>query len=269
MSRLICRLGRALVAVCVITIGAPAYAQTAPPAAPKPEQKPADTANLPSARSIIDKHIDAIGGRKALASHKSARLKGTMSMPANGMTGNLEIQTARPNKSVMKLTIEGVGSIEEGFDGERGWSVSPMTGPMLTTGPELEERKFDSDFDGGLRDDSRYEYMKTAEKTTFEGRPVYKVVLKRKGGKTEDIEYYDAETGLKAGGEVTRNSPMGAVSVVSIQSDYKKFGDVLQPTTLKQKVMGIEQIMSFTSIEYDVVEPTAFEIPAAVKALIK
>jgi hypothetical protein len=268
MFGLIRRPGRALAAVCVVTFAAaPVYAQT--PATPKPEQKAADTANLPSARTIIDKHIDAIGGRKALAGHKSARLTGTMSMPANGMTGKLQIQTARPNKSVMKLTIEGVGDIEEGFDGTRGWSVSPMTGPMLTTGTELEERKFDSDFDSGLRDDARYEYMKTVEKTTFEGRPVYKVVLKPKGRSSEDIEYYDVETGLKAGGEVTRNSPMGAVSVVSIQSDYKKFGDVLQPTMLKQKVMGIEQIMTFTTIEYDTVDPSAFEIPAAVKALIK
>ena len=263
-----CRPSRALAAVCVVTFAAPVYAQTAAQA-PKVEQKAADTAALPSARSIIDRHIEAVGGRKALAGHNSTRIRGSMSMPANGMTGKLEIMSARPNKSILRLTIEGVGDIEEGFDGTRGWSVSPMTGPMLTAGPELEERKFDSDFDGGLRDDSRYEYMKTVEKTTFEGRPAYKVALKRKGGTNEDIEYYDVETGLKAGGEATRNSPMGAVSVTSIQSEYKKFGDVMQPTVLKQKIMGMEQIMTFTTIEYDVVEPVAFEIPAAVKALIK
>ena len=261
---------RALAAVCVATFAVPAYAQTAAQApVPKVEQKAADTAALPSARSIIDRHIEAIGGRQALAGHKSSRLRGSMSMPANGMTGKLEIMAARPNKTILRLSIEGVGDIEEAFDGTRGWSVSPMTGPMLTTGAELEERKFDADFDGGLRDDSRFEYMKTVEKTTFEGRPVYKIALKRKGGTNEDIEYYDVETGLKAGSQATRNSPMGAVSVTSIQSDYKKFGDLMQPTVLKQKVMGIEQIMTFTTIEYDVVEPAAFEMPPAIKALIK
>lgn len=262
------RPSRALAAVCVVTFAAPVYAQTAAQA-PKAGQTPADTAALPSARTIIDRHIDAIGGRQALAAHKSSRLRGSMNMPANGMTGKLEIMAARPNKSILRLSIEGVGDIEEGFDGTRGWSVSPMTGPMLTTGPELEERKFDSDFDGGLRDDSRYEYMKTIEKTTFEGRPVYKIALKRKGGTNEDIEFYDLETGLKAGGQATRNSPMGAVSVTTSQSDYKKFGDVMQPSVLKQKVMGIEQIMTFSSIEYDVVDDAAFQMPAPVKALIK
>jgi hypothetical protein len=261
------RLGRALTAVCVVTFTSSAYAQTAAQA-PKTEQK-ADAAGLPSARAVIDKHLDAIGGRKALAGHKSVRLQGSMNMPANGVSGTLNLMTARPNKTVMRLTIPGVGDVEEGFDGTRGWSVSPMTGPMLTTGKELEERKFDADFDSDLRDESRYEYIKTVEKTTFEGRPVYKVALKRKGGTNEDIEYYDVETGLKAGAEATRNTPMGSINVVSIVTDYKKFGDLMHPTTIRQKMMGIEQVMTLTSIEYDVVDPSVFEMPAAVKALIK
>lgn len=261
-----CRLGRALTAVCLFSFTASAHAQTAAQS-PQTEQK-AD-ATLPSARTVIDRHIDAIGGRKAIAAHKSVKLQGSMNMPANGVSGKLELLTARPNKTVMRLSIPGVGDVEEGFDGTRGWSLSPMTGPMLTTGKELEERKFDADFDSDLRDDSRYEYLKTVEKTTFEGRPVYKVALKRKGGATEDIEYYDVETGLKAGAEATRNTPMGTISVVSIVTDYKKFGDLMHPTTIRQKMMGIEQIMTLSSIEYDTVDPATFEIPAAVKALIK
>ena len=261
------RLCRALTAVCLASFPTAAYAQT-PAQVPAVDQK-APAASLPSARSIIDRHVKAIGGREALAAQKSHRVKGTMVMPANGISAQLELVAARPNKSVMKLTIPGVGEVSEGFDGTHGWSVSPMTGPMLSSGVELEERKHASDFDAELRDESRYEYLKTVEKTTFEGRPVYKIALKRKGGTTEDIEYYDVDTGLKAGTEATRNSPMGAINVVSVQTDYKKFGALMFPTTIKQKMMGVEQIMTLTSIEYDVVDPAAFEPPAAVKALIK
>jgi hypothetical protein len=263
-----CRPSRALTAACLVFFSASAYAQTAAQA-PKAEQKAADTAALPSARSIIDRHIEAVGGRKAIAARKSHRIEGTMSIPANGISGKLEVLAARPNKTLMRVTIPGVGEVLEGFDGTRGWSLSPMTGPMLTTGPELDERKFDSNFDSDLRADADYEYLKTVEKTTFEGRPVYKIAMKRKGGTSEDIEYYDVETGLKAGAEMTRNTPMGAISVVAIATDYKKFGDIMHPTTLKQKMMGIEQVLTFTSFEYDVVDPAVFEMPAAVKALIK
>ena len=262
------RLCRALGALCLLTFPSIAYAQTAPPVE-KPQQKATDTAALPSARSIIDRHIEAVGGRKALTAHTSHRVRGTMSIPANGISGSLEIVAARPNKMRTRVSIPGVGDVEEAFDGTRGWSVSPMTGPMLTTGTELEERKFDAEYDGDLREDSRYEYLKTVEKTTFDGRPAYKIAAKRKGGTSEDIEYYDVETGLKAGGEATRNTPMGAVNVTSTQTDYKKFGDVLIPTVLKQKMMGIEQVLTLTSVEFDVVDPSAFEMPAAIKALIK
>jgi zinc protease len=268
MNGSFCRLCRALTAVCFVSFSAAAYAQTAAQA-PKADQKAADATSLPSARSIIDRHIEAIGGRKALAARTSHRVQGTMEMPANGISAKLELLAARPNKTLLRLTIPGVGEVAEGFDGTRGWSVSPMTGPMLSTGVELEERKHAADFDSELREDSRYEYLKTVDKTTFEGRPVYKIALKRKGGTTEDIEYYDVETGLRAGTEATRNSPMGAVSVVAIQTDYKKFGDIMFPTTIKQKMMGMEQIMTLTSIEHDVVDPTVFEMPPAVKALVK
>lgn len=262
------RLCRALIAVCLVSFSTSAYAQTAAQA-PKTEEKAADAASLPSARSIIDRHIKTIGGREALAAQKSHRVQGTMDIPANGISAKLEVLAARPNKTVMRLTIPGVGEVMEGFDGTNGWSVSPMTGPMLSTGQELEERKHASHFDSDLHEDARYEYLKTVEKTTFEGKPVYKIALKRKGGTTEDIEYYDIESGLKAGSEATRNTPMGAINVVSIQGDYKKFGATMFPTTIKQKMMGVEQVMTFTSIEHDVVDPAAFEPPPAIKALIK
>jgi hypothetical protein len=263
------RLCRALTAVCVVSLGQPIAQGFGPAQQPATQAPKTDAATLPSARSIIDRHVEAVGGRKALAGHKSMKMQGTMNLPANGMSGKIELMAARPNKTVTRVSIPGVGDIEDGFDGTRGWSVNPMTGAMLTSGKELEERKFHSDFDSDLKEDANFEYMKTVEKTTFEGRPVYKIALKRKGATTEDIEYYDTENGFKLGSEATRTTSMGAMSVVSIASDYKKFGDLMHPTTIRQKTMGIEQVLTVSSIEYDVVPETAFEMPAAVKALIK
>ena len=84
--------------------------------------------------------------------------------------------------------------------------------------------------------------MTTVEKTTFEGRPVYKVRLVKKAG-DEDIEFYDAETGLKAGAISTRDSPMGPMQGTTAWSDYKKFGSLLQPATTKVSAMSTQMIM--------------------------
>jgi hypothetical protein len=85
----------------------------------------------------------------------------------------------------------------------------------------------------------------------------------------EDFEFYDVETGLRAGSIATRESPMGKVTTTSVEGDYKKFGNILQATTLVQKMMGVEQKLTLTGVEYDNVAPTVFELPEPIKALIK
>lgn len=244
-----------------LTAQAPPTPQTE---APKAASQPA----LPSARSIIDRHVTAIGGRAAVLGHTSTRAAGTLSVPSAGMSGSIELFAAKPDKSVLKLTITGVGDIVEGFDGKMGWNVSPMTGPMLLEGKQLEEKRLDTDFYGELHDDSQYRSMTTLERTEFDGRPCYKIRLVRKNG-NEDLEYYDVETGLKAGRVATRETPMGTVTGTTIETDYKKFGNLLQATTVKQTVMGLQQVITITTVEYDNVSPSVFEPPSQIKALIK
>jgi hypothetical protein len=245
-------------------VGQAPQAKPAPPAAPA-TAKPAE---LPSARSIIDRHVQAVGGRKAVLGHSSLHAIGTMTVVGSGITGPLHVYGAKPNKSLVKIGLGGIGELLEGFDGTTGWTLNPVTGPMLAQGKELEEKRFDADFYSDLHEPGRYVSMTTVEKTTFEGRPCYKVSLVKKGG-GEDFDYYDVETGLKAGATGTRESPMGPLSVTQAHSDYKKFGDMLVPTTMKQSAMGVQQVLTITSVEFDSVPPSMFEPPAQIKALLK
>jgi hypothetical protein len=249
------------VATLAALLFAPLYAQ-APAKSEAPEK-------LPEAREIINRHIEAVGGRDAILSHKSMRAVGTITIPGAGMSGPFEVHSAsNPSRFVLKSSIEGIGEIAEGFDGTHGWSVNPMTGPALKTGKELEQTKLDADFHSELRDPKQYPEVRTIEKTTFDGRPCYKVSVKRIDG-AEDFDFYDVATGLRAGSIMTRQGPMGAMTITNVEGDYKKFGKLTQATTMTQQIMGMEQKMTLTSIEYDKVDPAVFEPPAAIKALIK
>jgi len=253
----------------------PKPAPAAPKQTPAPprtdasaKEKPTVQTDLPSARSIIDRYVKAIGGREAILSHSSSHATGSMTVTGSGITGVLDVYGAKPNKSLVKINLGGIGDVIEGFDGVHAWSVSPMTGPMLTQGKELEEKKFDGDFYSDLHDEGRYASMKTVEKTTFDGRPCYKVSLVKKDG-AEDFDFYDVETGLKAGAMLSRESQMGPMPVTQVHSDYKKFGNLLVPTTLKQTAMGVEQVLKVNTFEFDNVPDSTFEPPAQIKALIK
>jgi hypothetical protein len=236
-----------------------------PPATKSQEARPAQ---LPAARAILDKHVAAIGGRQAVLSHKSTHATGTLSMPAAGVTGAVDVYGAQPNRTLLKVTLGGVGEVLEGFDGTHGWSISPMTGPMLLEGKQLEEKRFDSEFHSELRTQDRYVSLTTLEQVDFEGRSCYKVRLVRKTG-GEDIEFYDVATGLKAGSITTRETQMGTVTGTTVETDYKKFGNLLQPTTVRSQVGGLQQVITITAVDYDNVPASIFELPAGIKALLK
>ena len=135
-------------------------------------------------RFLTSKHLAAIGGRQAVLSHKSTHATSTLSMPAAGVTGAVDVYGAQPNRTLLKVTLGGA-RCSKGFDGTHGWSISPMTGPMLLEGKQLEEKRFDSEFHSELRTDDRYVSLTTLEQVDFEGRSCYKVRLVRKtGGRT-------------------------------------------------------------------------------------
>ncbi|MGH9409370.1 MAG: hypothetical protein ACRD1V_07930 [Vicinamibacterales bacterium] len=245
--------------------------QTAPPPVPhKPSAqgvKPA--ADLPDARGLIDKYIKAIGGRDAILSHKSEHAQGTFSIAGSGMSGTIEMYgAADPNRVLLKVSVPGIGDIQNGFDGSHGWSINPATGPMLQVGRELDQAKYDSDFYSELRDPKVFPVVKTIEKADFEGRPCYKVSLERVDG-VNDFDFYDASTGLRAGYLNKRETPMGEVESTSVESDYKKFGNLLQPTTLVQRAAGVEQKITLESLDYDKVDASVFALPPEIQALIK
>ena len=180
---------------------------------------------------------------------------------------------------IVKTSVPGIGEIMEGFDGSHAWIVSPMTGPMLKIGKELQQTKLDADFYSELRDPKKYTSIKTVEKAACpevapatpkpaEARSCYKVALSRIDG-TEDFDFYDVESGLRAGGINTRESSMGTMTITSVIGGYKKFGNMLVATTQSQKVMGVEQTITVSAVEFDKVEPSVFDPPAAIKALIK
>jgi hypothetical protein len=240
--------------------------------APFYAQAPARTetaSELPDAREIINRHIKAIGGREAILAHKSMHATGTLSVPASGISGPMEIfGAANPNRVLVKTTVAGIGEIMEGFDGSHAWSMSPMTGPMLKVGKELTQTKLDADFYSELRDPKTYPDVKTIEKTTFDGRPCYKVSIKRVDG-VEDMDFYDVATGLRAGSINTRETQMGTLTMTSVEGDYKQFGKLNQAMTVTQQVMGVEQKITLSTVEYDTVPASAFDPPGPIKALIK
>lgn len=223
---------------------------------------------LPKGTDLLAKFVAAMGGADAIKAIKSIRAKGTFEMPGQNITGSVEVVQARPSLMRMIVDIQGIGVQDEGCDGKIAWSVDPVSGPSLKTGKALASAKADALFDGQMFGADFVKDATTLEKTTFGDRPAYKIKVLTVFD-TERTMYIDAQSFLLIGADSVEESPMGPMPVTVSTGEYKKFGLLLQPTTLVQHAMGMDQVIHMTSFEYDVVAPSAFEPPPAVKALIK
>ena len=223
---------------------------------------------LPAPSVIIDKFISAIGGRDAITKRTSMSSIGTFEVPAAGLKGAMHTFSAAPNRSVVTITLPGMGEMRNGFDGTTGWSIDPAQGPSILRGRQLDERRMDSDFYSVLHDPATFKTMSTDSLTEFQGRKAYVVRLVRPSG-DETVEYYDPESGLMVGSRVTRDTPMGPIGVTTILADYKDFGSGLKiPSRVTQRMLsGQELSFSIDSLVVDKVDPAMFELPPEIKAI--
>jgi hypothetical protein len=229
---------------------------------------PAQAAALPTAREIIDRYIKETGGTVAFKAIQSMKAKGTFTVTGQAMSGNIEMMAARPNKLLTKISVPGIGAFEEGFDGKVAWSIDPLNGPSLITGRALNEHADEAWFDAPLHGTDHVKDMTVLGKEVFEGRPVYRVKVVSQRG-TEQIEFFDVATGLQAGLEATRETPMGTMPTTAVFGDYRRFGQLTFPAKMVQRVFGQEQVVTFSAYEFDSVPASAFDLPAVIKALIK
>jgi len=222
--------------------------------------------SLPSGREVVARHVEAIGGEQAYEGVTSLVARGLWEIPAQGISGALELQTARPNKLVYRVTVAGIGRIENGFDGAVAWSRSPIAGPELLTGRQLSEAADEAWFDGALHRPEHVPEVATLGLATFDDRSAYRVRVVFQSG-NEQVEFFDVESGFHIGTEAVRATPQGEVPTVNILRDYEPCGPILQPTRIVQRALGFEQVVTVTSCEVNAASENAFILPPEVEAL--
>lgn len=231
-------------------------------------EKKADKKHDEKALKIIDAYIEKIGGKELLLGIESIHTVGTMSIPMAGMTGQMEIYVAQPGKIATVMEMPGFGRVQSGFDGEYGWEVNPMSGPRLMTDEEVASLKTQADPAAAANYRENYTTIEHQGEVDFDGQKAIKIRLVREDG-TESFEYYSPETGLMIGTESVQPSQMGDIKMTNILSDYKEFDGMKMPTKTTTSMGPQKMIMTISKVELNEVQPSAFERPAVIEALIE
>ena len=231
-------------------------------------EKVTTSVKLPTAKEIIDRFVKECGGKEAMLKHKSYHSRGKLEMSGQGISGDLEIFAAEPNRFLVKTKIEGFGDIAQGFDGKVGWSMDPAQGPMLLKGKMLDQIKDQAEFYGTFHDEAQYKSMEVVGIEKYDSVDCYKLKLVRKSGQ-ESQEFFEVKTGLLRGVAATHATPLGDMPVTTTLTDYKEFEGVKMPTKIAQKLAAFQQVMNLRTVEANCVPDSVFELPDPIKALVK
>jgi hypothetical protein len=197
--------------------------------APKPSITPDE---------IMEKSIQATGGREALKKLTSLAGTGTIDIASMGGKATTEMYAKAPDKRLTVTKVEGYGEIKEGYDGKIAWSAAA---------------KREAQFNGELRWKELYPKAEVTGKDQVAGRDCWVLKLTPADG-TPVVRYYDAETFLMAKVVVTAATPQGPAEIPVELSDWRDIGNgVKGPYTIKVTLPGIgELITKYAEMKYNV-----------------
>lgn len=218
-------------------------AQSPSAAAPAAQSEPKTTAPAtPTLDQILDKYIEASGGRAAWQKLHSRVSKGTVDVPAAGASGTIEVHEKAPDRVLITVSIAGT-VFTQGYDGAIGWSNDPQNGLREQTGAELAETKRDADFYHALDFRKLYPKLSVTGTDKIGDKSAYVVEATPAEGGDADRVYFDAQTGLLVRAITQHHNPDG--SVEPFTEDFEDFR-VQDGVTIPFTIHQTNPQMSFT-----------------------
>lgn len=246
---------RSLVPILILSLALGAQAQSKPEA-------------LPTAESILDRFIEATGGKAAHSSKKSEIVEATMKIAGMGVTGKMMRYSAPPDSMYSAVELGPAGKMESGVTSGVAWDKNAVMGARLKDGEERTQALRSARFNGVMEWRQVYSKAEVVGRETAEGEDCYKVVLTPKEGRPE-TQYYSVRTGLLRKTTTTAVSPMGEVQAEAVVLEYKQIDDILYPIRSREKAGSVSMDLNIMSVRWnEPIDPQLFQLPADIRALL-
>ncbi|HEU0174700.1 MAG TPA: CocE/NonD family hydrolase [Blastocatellia bacterium] len=210
----------------------------------------------PTLEQILDKYVQALGGKAALLAPNSRVMKGAIEAPAIGAKGTIEIYAKAPDKLLTEVALAMAGNPRTGFNGDIAWQEEHGEAKELTVYP-----KRDADFYLPLKLRELFPRIELKGKEKLGAREVYCLEAPR-GGKPRRW-YFDTESGLLLRVE-TRN-PEGNLLSREDYEDYRAVDGIQFPFTTRHLDQDqTEIVIKYSEIKHNVpLDDAKFDMPAA------
>ncbi|BCW95943.1 MAG: hypothetical protein WHS44_12555 [Fimbriimonadales bacterium] len=210
----------------------------------------AQQARPQNAQQVLARMAQAMGLAQA-AKIRTVQMSGTISYPAQGMQGRYEAFYKSPNKTLIRVTIQGLGEVQQGYDGKVGWEKNPMTGLRELQGAELAQMRQSAQMGASndLRKTLRNPKLVGQEKVG--NRNAFVITAQTTAGMPIKV-YIDAQRYLPLRMDMEAATPQGKLNIATFLEDYRRIDGVMYPFTTRQSTAGIEAVMKTERVRHNV-----------------
>jgi zinc protease len=205
----------------------------------------------PEAKATLEKSVAAIGSKEAMSKIKTRTSIGKAEMPAQGMSMSLVIKQKAPLMYYSKAVIPEVITVEQGFDGEEGWSKDSIQGSRKLAGAELAQAKEGSAmfFEQQVLADLVEAKVLPDSK---DGEQTFTVVEAKTNDDSTKTLYFDKDTNLLAR-VITKAivGPDGEMEMDMQVSEYKEVDGIQIPYSMTMTIGAQKVVMTMSEIEHN------------------
>ncbi|MGC2112569.1 MAG: hypothetical protein WA655_23825 [Candidatus Korobacteraceae bacterium] len=224
---------------------------------------PQGQAKLPSVDEVLQRNVQATGGKDALLKHKSMTVHGRYQVPAAKLDLETTIYT-KDGKLLWTAILPNGKTASSGYDGRVAWDLDPSGKASIHEGDEAKSAARDADMYYHLHVMNYFKSMEVVGVQEFNGRPCYHLKGVNNWGRVNE-HFYDKQNGLLLGYAFNTAWRGGKGDATETFEDYKDFGGVLMPAKATSRDGDDLAITLIRSVTYDDVEDSVFALPDAVK----
>ena len=239
-------------------VGTPIISDTPPK--PEAENAAAAAKPLPSSDAILDKYLQAVGGREAVEKITSRVEKASLTTP-NGQEVSIDIYAKAPDKRISMMHMKEGDSVTA-FDGHQGWLSNPGRPVRPMSEQDNNVAKLDADLHFAADVKQLFANFHVFESDKIGDREVYLVVASNEGKPPVRL-YFDAQSGLLVRMIRYTETPLGRNPSQVDFADYRDSDGVKIPFRWTLARPGQRFTIQVSAVKQNIpVEDSEFAMPA-------
>jgi hypothetical protein len=176
----------------------------------------------PSVDTVLDRFVQALGGRAALEKITTMAFKGVMNVSGATGPGKTEEYFEYPDHFAAIAEIPGYGTVRTVSDGKNAWNVDPKKGVTNFSGAQLADLTHRGDIHWDLKLRDYYPDLAVIGRKNVDGRDAWELESTVDGWTYRF--FFDTGTGLLIRFDTDTHEPGGDSSV--LVGDYRQVGPI-------------------------------------------